>query len=139
MRELSTSEKVLLFVGSLASVGGVCWLLYDRHKPVGILEARGQFCASMSVLGLFVFCTAISYADKARKANWSPQRCQWLPACLFFQLIALFGAKSSIWAAVPVLIATGIVTGLLCRRLAYPDLRAEEAYRAKQELHIFSK
>jgi len=117
----------------------VCWLLYYRHKPAGSLEATGQWCAFVSLLGLFVFCTAISYADKARNANWSPQRCQWLPACLFFQLVALFGIKSSIWAAVPVLIATGIFTGILCRRLAYPDLRAEETYRAKQELRIFSK
>ncbi len=139
MRKLTITERALLFAGSLASLGGLSWLLYERHKPVGLLEATGQLCAFMSVLGLFVFCTALNYADKARKANWSPQRCQLLPACLFFQIIALFGAKSSIWAAVPMLISSGILTGLLCRRLAYPDLRAEEAYRAKQELHIFSK
>jgi len=139
MRELSILEKVLLFAGSLVSVGGVCWLLYYRHKPAGLLEPTGQWCAFVSLLGLLIFCYAMRFAGVARKSNWSPQRCQWIPATPFFMLIALFAVKSSMRAAIPVLISSGILTGILCRRLAYPDLRAEEAYRDKGQLHVFPK
>lgn len=139
MRELSTTEKLLLFGGYLASLGAISWLLYYRHEPAGFLEATGQSCALVSILGLFVFCSSASFADKARKANWSPQRCQWFPMFVFILSIALFAIKSSMWAAVPLLFSSGVLVGILCRRLVYPDLRAEELYRDKQRLHLASK
>ena len=139
MRELSTTEKLILFAGYVASLGAVSWLLYYRHKPESFVEAIGQLCALTSVLGLLGFCSAAGFADKARRAHWSPQKCQWFPMFVFVLSIAIFAIQSSMWAAVPLLFSTGVLVGILCRRLVYPDLDAEESYRAKQELHILSK
>jgi hypothetical protein len=139
MREPSTTDKLLLFAGTIISFGGVGWLLYSRHKPAGIVEAIGEFCALLSVLGLFIFCIAFLVAGLARKGKWSPQKSQCLAAIPFIPLIAIFAFMPSMRAAVPLLFSSGIGAGILCRKFAYADSQAEEAYRAEQELHILSK
>jgi len=139
MREISTTEKLLLFSASIVSVGGVGWLLYSRHRLAGIVEGTGQFCALLSALGLFIFCMAFLIAGAARRGKWSPQKSQWLATIPFIPLIAIFEFMPSMRAASPLLVSSAFLAGILCRRFAYADPDAEEAYRAKQELHIFSR
>jgi len=139
MRETSTTEKLLLFAGSVVSLGGVGWLLYSRHKLVGIVENIGQFCALLSVLGLFIFCMAFLFAGAARRGKWSPQKSQWLATVPFIPLIAIFAFMPSMRAAAPLLVSSGLLAGFLCRKFAYAEPDAEDAYRAKQELHILPK
>ena len=139
MREISTTEKLLLISGSIVSLAGVGWLLYSRHKLTGIVENLGQFCALLSVLGLFIFCVAVLVAGLARKGKWSPQKSQTLGAIAFVPLIALVASMPSVRATAPLLVSSAILTGILCRKFAYADPNAEDDYLAKQELHIFSR
>src|SRR5271154_937486 len=118
MRETSTTEKLLLFFGSIVSLGGVGWLLYSRHKLAGIVEGIGELCALLSVLGLFIFCMAFLVAVAARRGKWSPQKSQWLGTIPFIPLIAIFAFMPSMREASPLLISSAILAGILCRKFA---------------------
>jgi hypothetical protein len=139
MRETSTTEKLLLFSGSIVSLGGVGWLLYSRHRLAGIVEGVGQFCALLSALGLFIFCMAVLFAGLARQGKWSPQKSQCPATIPFIPLIGIIAFVPSMREAAPLLVSSAILAGILCRKFAYADPNAEDAYRAKQALHIFSK
>jgi hypothetical protein len=139
MQEIPTTEKLLLFSASIVSLGGAGWLLYSRHQLAGIVEGVGQLCALLSALGLFIFCMAFLVAGAARRGKWSPQKSQWLATIPFIPLIAIFAFLPSMRAAAPLLVSSGLLAGILCRKFAYSDPDAEDAYRAKQELHILPK
>jgi hypothetical protein len=140
MREPTRSESFFLGAGNAISLCGIVWFVFSAPRSLGLLPGMGQWCALMSVLALFVFCTGVRFAVAAQKQKWSPQQCQWRPTLFIGVPLAFCAIKHSMmWVTAPLLISVGILVGILCRRFVYPDLRAEESFQEGQELHVFRK
>jgi len=140
MRKLTRFEDVFLRVVMAASLGAIFWFVRYTPKPHGFLEAAGEFCALMCVLGLFVFALAVRCAEMARDYHWSPEQCRWRPVLPAVAILCFCALKLSLlWVTAPLFVSTGALAGTLCRRLAYPNADAERSYDDEQQLHLVSK
>jgi hypothetical protein len=135
MAEPSLSRKILVPTGYFLSLWGFCWLCVSMLPiPVGLLRITGYFSAALSVLAVNIFCWASTVAYVARRRNWSPKLCQVsglsysLVGLLMYSLLALFQVDHRFWTVSMVLLNSGTLAGLICRRIAYPDLTDEQFY-----------
>ena len=138
MKKLSVSGTILVVLGLVASFGSLLWLLSFQPHSWQILAKLGLLSAIFCSLGMMVLCWGASVALLASWRNWSPRTCYLagafslvLPAAF---LMLLGGPRFSALLVAPLPLA-----GLVCRKLAYPELTDEQARALEPPLSLFPR
>jgi hypothetical protein len=140
MEKVSATRKALVVTGLILSFFGLCWLLSLSVRPDGFVSRLGFVSAVLSVLGGLICCWAMTFAYFAQKLGWSPRTCSFaglvflIPAGYFW--VSNDPRSMSICA---LLLGPASLTGVACRRLAYPLLSDEEFSAPQPPPTLFPK
>ena len=121
------------------SAGALYWLVASPPRPRELLFRIGYVSAVFCVLAVLSFCWAAFVADLALQRGWSPRTCIKAggPLCI---LVIVWGfVDSRFWLVAPLVGLINLLAGFFARRIAYPDLTAEEAAAPEPPLSLFQK
>jgi hypothetical protein len=139
MIKSSLGVKLSVSVGFFMSGGALYWLVTSPPRPHELLFRIGYVSAVFCVLAVLSFCWAAFVADLALQRGWSPRTCIKAggPLCI---LVIVWGfVDSRFWLVAPLVGLINLLTGFFARRIAYPDLTAEEAAAPEPPLSLFQK
>jgi hypothetical protein len=139
MKKSSLGVKLSVSVGFFMSGGALYWLVTSPPRPHELLFRIGYVSAVFCVLAVLSFCWAAFVADLALQRGWSPRTCIKAggPLCI---LVIVWGfVDSRFWLVAPLVGLINLLTGFFARRIAYPDLTAEEAAAPEPPLSLFQK
>ena len=141
MKEPSLTTKILVVAGLLFSTSAVAWLaLMPVNLPM-VLDRFGFISAFFCAAVTLMFCWGASAAYVARKLNWSPRACYMLGACFFGipGLACAFFGDPPFSSRGTVLLCLSTFAGIVCRKLAYPELTDDQATAPPPPLTLFPK
>jgi len=141
MKEPSPGVKIGVVAGFFVSAFALTWLALIPVNLPSVVDRLGFFCAYCCAAGGVMFCWGAIAAYVARKHNWSPVACFAVGASLF----AIPGLAWPIFHSQPfagrgiILLSMANFAGIVCRRLAYPELSDEQATAPPPPLTLFPK
>jgi len=131
MKERAFGEKVAILLGVIGPAAGFVWLVALPEKPSlsQIIPRLGLIAAIFSCLWLTTLCWAACFAYVSRKRNWSPRGCvlAGVPFVVAGALFFFLGDSQSFYVAGSLLCLQSLFATNIARRLAFPDLTAEQA------------
>ena len=139
MKEPSIGTKLVVASGFFMSAGALYWLVASPPRPHELLFRIGYVSAVFCVLAVLSFCWAAFVADLALQRGWSSRTCIKAggPLCI---LVIVWGfVDSRFWLVAPLVGLINLLAGFFARRIAYPDLTAEEAAAPEPPLSLFQK
>jgi hypothetical protein len=139
MQEPPFSRKVQVVAGFFVSFAGLFWLLSLPYKPHEILPRLGFVAAMICAGGSLMFFCAASFAYAIRKRKWSPRSCRWAGLLFAVPAALLMFTSGQFFSASGLLLCMMVLTGPVCRRLAFPELTDEQAYAPEPPLSLFPK
>ncbi|MGC2333710.1 MAG: hypothetical protein WA581_19820 [Candidatus Acidiferrales bacterium] len=130
----SITPRILVAVGTCVSFAAAFWLLSFTARPADTVPAL--ICA----FAVLVVCWAALLSDVARARHWSPRTRHLAGLSIAAPLVALFlfiaPPRSGVFDLVCMV---PVITGFLCRKMAYPQLTEEEATAPEPPLSLFHR
>lgn len=136
MTEPSLNNTISLVAGFWISLSALLWLLtlpapHDGLPRIGFVSAL--YCAGIAL----AFCSAAALAFVMRKRRWPARTCT-LAGVLFGVAGFLFMWKLG-WPLGPMFTSWGLIASYIARKLAYPELTAEQVFAPEPPLTLFPK
>jgi len=142
MKEPSITRKIAVVGSIFISFLALLWLLSLSEKPPEIFARLGFVSAALCAFASLIFSWAALLAYVARRGHWSPRACYLAGISIVAVLLVIVyfddaHAKSAGIAVIAPFLP--LVTGYLCRKLAYPELSDEDASAPEPPLSLFPK
>lgn len=129
MGKISLSRKIEVVAGLLISSSGFFWLAFFAVRPHEILARIGFVSAVLCAQGSLMFFWAACFAYFVRRWTWSPRACVW--AGIFIAIpgvLLIIIDRPHSMAVGTLLVSQAALTGLICKKLAYPSLTDEQGF-----------
>jgi hypothetical protein len=133
------SRIILALVGIAVSFSGLDWLLFVRSRSYDVLSRLGVAAALLCCLSVLVIAWAVPCASLARRRKWSPRTSYTFGALSFLIPAALLMYLAGPERFAAIMVAPMVFCGVLCRRIAYPELTDEEATAPEPPLSLLMK
>jgi phage shock protein PspC (stress-responsive transcriptional regulator) len=127
MRTPSTRRVIGVAAGLCVSFCATFSLLsFIRYTP-GVMNRVGLLCAFACSIGLLVFFWAAGSAHVIHRMGWSYRSCRYVGFAFLLPGSALFLSHGRALTIANFLTVQIVLSGYICRRIAFPEISDEQA------------
>lgn len=127
MKAPSTGRVIGVAAGLCVSFAATFWLLSVISETTGTMNRAGLLSAFVCTFGLLVFFWAECSAYVIHKRGWSFRACRYVGLVFLLPGSVLFLTHGRPLSIANFLTIQILLSGYICRRIAFPELSDEDA------------
>jgi hypothetical protein len=127
MRAPTVGRMIGVAVGLCISFWATFSLLSFIPHIFGVMNRTGVLCAYLCSFGMLVFFWAAGSAYVIQKMGWSYRACRYVGFAFLLPGSGLFLSHGRAISIVNFLTLQILFSGLICRKIAFPEMSDEEA------------
>lgn len=139
MKAPSAGRVIGVAAGLCISFWASFWLLSFISYTHGVMNRIGLLCAFLCSFGLVVFFWAAGSAYVINKLGWSYGACRYAGVAFLLPGSVLFFSHVSALSIANFLTVQIVLSGYICRRMAFPEISDEEAAALEPPPTMFPK
>jgi hypothetical protein len=139
MKTLSTVRVIGVAAGLCASFAATFWLLSVISETSGIMNRVGLLSAFLCTFGLLMFFWAAGSAYVIHMRGWSYRACRYVGFAFLLPGSVLFFSHVHALSIANFLTVQIVLSGYICRKIAFPEISDEEAAALEPPPTMFPK
>jgi len=139
MRAPSVSRMIGVAIGLCISFWATFSLLSFIPHILGVMNRVGVLCAYVCSAGALLFFWAAGFAYVIHKMSWSYRACRYVGWAFLVPGSLLFLSHGRPLSIVNFLTVQNVLSGFICRRIAFSEISDEKAFAPEPLPTMFPK